>query len=78
MLFSATALFGVVTLPVEFDASKRAKAQLWIRGFFTGMNEGISKVLDSAALHLRSWRCTTISTILYYALLLIGRSNRDY
>jgi len=79
ILFSATALFALVTLPVEFDASKRAKAWLLDSGIlYRNESEGISKVLDSAALTYVAGAAQAISTVLYYALLLMGRSNRDY
>lgn len=78
ILFSATALFALVTLPVEFDASKRAKAWLLDSGIiYRNESEGISKVLDSAALTYVAGAAQAISTVLYYALLLMGRSNRD-
>lgn len=35
LLFGATAVFALVTLPVEFDASKRAKQQLASAGILT-------------------------------------------
>jgi hypothetical protein len=78
ILFSATALFALVTLPVEFDASKRAKAWLLDSGIiYRNESEGVSKVLDSAALTYVAGAAQVISTILYYALLLMGRSSRD-
>jgi hypothetical protein len=77
LLFSATALFSLVTLPVEFDASKRAKAWLSDSGIiYSSEMEGVHKVLDAAALTYVAAAAQSISTILYYALLLTGR-NRD-
>ncbi|RXI96486.1 zinc metallopeptidase [Anaerobacillus alkaliphilus] len=50
-LFSAAVLFQVVTLPVEFDASKRAKDKLLELGMIKNSEEkGVSKVLNAAAL----------------------------
>ena len=78
LLFSATALFALVTLPVEFNASKRAKAWLADSGItYSNESEGINKVLDSAALTYVAGAAQAISTVLYYALLLMGRSSRD-
>jgi Zn-dependent membrane protease YugP len=51
LLFSAAVLFQVVTLPVEFNASSRARAQMVSLGFIRNMEEGmVGKVLGAAAL----------------------------
>jgi uncharacterized protein len=75
-LFAAVALFTLVTLPVEFDASKRAKQQLVASGIVIG-NEmrGVNQVLDAAALTYVAAAVQAISTLLYYAFLLMGRSD---
>lgn len=51
MMFAAVVLFQLVTLPVEFDASRRAKAVLAQSGIVTTPDEarGVEKVLDAAA-----------------------------
>lgn len=78
LLFSATALFSLVTLPVEFNATKRAKAWLADSGIiYSSDMEGINKVLDSAALTYVASAAQSISTVLYYALLLSGRRRSD-
>lgn len=78
LLFSATALFAIVTLPVEFDASKRAKAWLTESGIvYRNEIDGVNQVLDSAALTYVAGAAQAVSTVLYYALLLMGRSRRD-
>jgi Zn-dependent membrane protease YugP len=77
ILFSATALFSLVTLPVEFNATKRAKAWLADSGIiYASEMEGVHKVLDAAALTYVAAATQSISTILYYGLILLGR-NRD-
>lgn len=49
--FAAVVLFSLVTLPVEFDASRRAVAMLNGAGFLTQEEEkGVKKVLSAAAL----------------------------
>lgn len=49
--FAAVVLFSLVTLPVEFDASRRAVAMLNGAGFLTNEEEqGVKKVLSAAAL----------------------------
>ena len=51
LLFTGAVLFQVVTLPVEFDASKRALAQLTSSGAIAPQEvDGAKKVLDAAAL----------------------------
>jgi len=78
-LFSATALFSLVTLPVEFNASKRAKEWLSNSGvIYSSELEGVNKVLDAAALTYVAGALQSISTILYYVMMLMGRSRRNY
>ena len=78
-LFSATALFALVTLPVEFNASKRAKEWLSNSGvIYSSELEGVNKVLDAAALTYVAGARQSISTILYYVMMLMGRSRRNY
>jgi uncharacterized protein len=74
ILFSATAAFALITLPVEFDATRRAKEFLSTSGVING-NEmvAIHKVLDAAALTYVAGAAQAISTILYYLFLLTGR-----
>lgn len=77
ILFAATAVFALVTLPVEFNASRRAKAWLADSGMIT-YNEmpAINSVLDAAALTYVAAAVQAISTVLYYLFLLSGR-RRD-
>jgi len=76
IFFGATALFTLVTLPVEFDASKRAKAILVNQGIVTTTElKGVSAVLDAAALTYVAAALQAISTLLYYAFLLMGRRD---
>lgn len=77
-LFAATAIFALITLPVELDASRRAKAWLSTSGVvYQNEMDGVNRVLDAAALTYVAAAVQAISTILYYALLLSGRSRRD-
>ncbi len=76
LLFGATAVFALVTLPVEFDASKRAKQILVSQGVLTPQElSGVSAVLDAAALTYVAAALQAISTLLYYAFLLTGRRD---
>ncbi len=77
ILFGATALFALVTLPVEFNASNRAKAWLSNSGMiYQEESRGIKSVLDAAALTYVAGAIQAISTLLYYVFLLTG-SRRD-
>ena len=51
LLFGAVVVFQLITLPVEIDASRRAKAVLATTGIVRTQDEakGVSKVLDAAA-----------------------------
>jgi hypothetical protein len=75
-LFAAVAIFALVTLPVEFDASRRAKQQLAGSGLLVG-NEmrGATAVLDAAAMTYVAGAVQAVSTLLYYVFLLTGRND---
>lgn len=68
MLFSLIVVFQLVNLPVEFDASKRAKQILVDRGFISPGEEQriVSKVLDAAALTYVAATISAVLTLLYY------------
>ncbi len=77
IFFAMTAIFALVTLPVEFDASKRAKQQLVAENIlFPQEMNGVNAVLNAAALTYVAAAIQAISTLLYYVLLLTG-SSRD-
>jgi Zn-dependent membrane protease YugP len=77
-LFAATAIFALVTLPVEFDASRRAKQWLATSGVvYQQEMAGVNSVLDAAALTYVAGAIQAISTLMYYAFLLLGRSRND-
>lgn len=77
ILFGATALFAIVTLPVEFNASNRAKAWLADSGvLYQNEMKGVYSVLDAAALTYVAAAAQAISTLLYYVFLLSGSSRR--
>ena len=79
VLFSAVLLFQIVTLPVEFDASRRAKALVMEQGLiYPGEREGMDKVLNAAALTYVAAVVSTLLTLLYFLVqagLLGGRSD---
>lgn len=79
VLFSMVFLFQLVTLPVEFNASSRAKAILVDQGL-VNQNEkkGVDKVLNAAAMTYVAAAVSTLMTLLYFLLragLLGGRSD---
>jgi uncharacterized protein len=79
-LFTVTVIFQLITLPVEFNASSRAKAELSSMGLVTRSDaQGVSKVLSAAAMTYVAAAVTAIMTLLYYLIRLglIGGSSRD-
>ncbi len=78
ILFSATALFSLITLPVELNASSRAKEWLANSGvIYSSEMTGVNQVLDAAALTYVAGALQSLSTIFYYVMLLLGRSRRN-
>jgi len=69
--------FQLITLPVEFDASKRAKIILQQMGFIRGDGEvsGVNKVLNSAALTYVAAFIASLGNLLY--LLSLTQQRRD-
>jgi Zn-dependent membrane protease YugP len=77
IVFGLTALFAIVTLPVELDATRRAKYYLVESGALLQSElPGASAVLDAAAWTYVAAAIQAITTILYYAFLLFGRPRR--
>lgn len=69
LLFSGVVLFQLVTLPVEFDASARAKRLAVEQGIVSAQErQGIDKVLNAAALTYVAAAASSIATLLYYLL----------
>ena len=68
-LFSIAVVFTVVTLPVEFDASRRAKQVLPQLGLVaTSDREGVAAVLDAAAMTYVAAAATAILQLIYFIL----------
>lgn len=73
ILFAVVVLFQLVTLPVEFDASRRAKQQLNALGLVTsGEAGGANKVLSAAAMTYVAAALAALSQLAYYALIFLG------
>jgi uncharacterized protein len=80
-LFSTVLLFQIVTLPVEFDASARAKRLAVESGVIVQQErEGMDRVLNAAAMTYVAAVVSTLLTLLYFLVrsgLLGGGRNRD-
>jgi len=75
-IFAVITFFQIVTLPVEFDASRRAKAQLLRLGLVhSHESEAVEKVLSAAALTYVAAMVTAVLQLL--RLLMIARNSRD-
>lgn len=76
IIFSLTAVFALITLPVEFDASKRGKRWLEQSAFlYQNEIDGVSEVLEAAAMTYVSAAVQSIANVLYYASILSSRNN---
>lgn len=82
-LFGLSTLFAFVTLPVEFDATRRAKAALISVGIVDGgvaggeESKGVSKVLDAAAWTYIAGFAASVLTLLYYVMLVTGMRRSE-
>lgn len=77
ILFSLSVLFQLVTLPVEFDASKRAIAALDSSGLLTADElDGAKKVLRAAAMTYLAALAVSVASLLRM-MLLFGRRNNN-
>jgi Zn-dependent membrane protease YugP len=67
VIFAVLTLFQLVTLPVEYDASARAKEQLFRLGLVREDERvGVNKVLDAAALTYVAALVSSVLQLLYY------------
>ncbi|GAB3735771.1 zinc metallopeptidase [Spirosoma lituiforme] len=77
-LFALTTLFSFVTLPVEFDASRRALAWIQERGVVNQREYGFAKdALWWAAMTYVVAALGSLATLLYYASILMGGRRSD-
>lgn len=82
-LFSLSTLFALITLPVEFDASKRAKVALVQAGIVdNGVQggqeiKGVDNVLDAAAWTYIAGFAASLMTLLYYVMMVTGMSRSN-
>jgi Zn-dependent membrane protease YugP len=75
LVFSGGAIFALATLPVELNASARAKALLTDTGMIIGDDErrGVNNVLNAAALTYVAGLVTAVMQLLYFVSLVGGR-----
>jgi uncharacterized protein len=76
VLFSATTIFSLITLPVEFDASRRAL--VWLEGTRVVNSQEHSMAKDAlwwAAMTYVVAALSAIATLMYYVLIYMGRRN---
>lgn len=75
-LYGVVVLFQLVNLPVEYNASSRARAILLDQGMVTAAEDRIvGKVLSAAALTYVAATLTAILTMLYWASIVFGRRD---
>lgn len=73
-LFAVAVLFQLVTLPVEFDASRRAKRQLSAMGLVaSNESQGVASVLTAAAWTYVVGALVSVAALLYYLQFLGNR-----
>ncbi|RPI87513.1 MAG: zinc metallopeptidase [Chloroflexi bacterium] len=77
-IFSLGALFALATIPVEFNASKRAKELLFETALITGEDEqrGVNRVLNAAALTYVAALITAVLQLLYWVMMVLGAGRR--
>ncbi|HSO27322.1 MAG TPA: zinc metallopeptidase [Anaerolineales bacterium] len=77
-VFSGGALFALATLPVELNASARAKQLLFDSGLISGEDErrGVNQVLNAAALTYVAALVSAVLQLLYWVTMLLGMGSR--
>jgi Zn-dependent membrane protease YugP len=82
-LFALATIFALITLPVEFDASRRAKEALTNLGLTDGglqrgdETSGVATVLNSAAWTYVASFAASVLSLLYYVMLVSGMSREE-
>jgi len=76
VVFTIIAIFQLVTLPVEFDASRRAKEQLFRLGLVReNERAGVSKVLSAAAMTYMAAMVTSVLQLLQFVMMARDRDR---
>jgi Zn-dependent membrane protease YugP len=78
LVFSGGALFALATLPVELNASARARRLLSESGLIQGEDEmrGVSNVLNAAAMTYVAALVTAVMQLLYWVTVVLGMGGR--
>lgn len=82
-LFALSTIFALITLPVEFDASNRAKKALVSVGLVdSGVaggqeSRGVAATLDAAAWTYVAGFASSVLTLLFYVMQVMGMSRRE-
>lgn len=78
ILFSAGAVFSLITVPVEYNASKRAREMLTTTGLVVNEEEqkGVKSVLNAAALTYVAGLATSLLQLFYFGSMAGGMSRR--
>jgi Zn-dependent membrane protease YugP len=78
LAFSAGVVFSIATLPVELNASKRAKKMLKDNGIIQSQQErkGVNQVLNAAALTYVAAIASSVMQLLYFTSLVSGSGRR--
>jgi hypothetical protein len=77
-LFALSTVFALVTLPVEFDASRRAKQALAAAGLVTvSEGQGVARVLNAAAWTYIAGFVASLLSLLYYVSLVTGMGRSE-
>ncbi len=78
ILFSGAVLFALVTLPVEFNASSRARVMLRANSLVSATEDSaVNNVLSAAALTYVAGLLQAVSSLLYYVFVATGMSRSD-
>lgn len=78
VMFGGVVAFQLINLPVEFDASSRAKTELLNLGIITGPElPYVSKVLNAAALTYVAATLHSVLTLLYYVMRYASATSND-
>ncbi len=76
VLFAGVVFFQVVNLPVEFNASSRAREELVSQGIIAGNEEKyVAKVLNAAALTYVAGTLQSVMMLLYYGMRVFGNQR---
>lgn len=78
ILFGGVVVFQIITLPVELNASARAKEMVYQYGLVTDSERGgVARVLNAAAMTYVAAALTSVLTLLYYLIRLGLLGGRD-